>query len=234
MDKINNSNLIIIVVLVILAIWAWNHCQSGESFAPPRGASMRSLADNAYSRKQLPDYTEDVTYDLREDYHPHTLCKMQCRYATGNSANRICIDQCISAKTGIQRGVSCSKDSHCAKGDICVMGGAYSGMADRGECMDPREPFQPEKVYAQLHEDEMKGLKLVENFGTPITCNPTDFFDEAAGKCEARFQGPSSAWAVHHQRHIQHPEVWIPGSTTPGYGVGLTDPYDVKTNVTIY
>ncbi len=137
----------------------------------------------------------------------------------------------------VQAGVSCTKDSHCPKDDICVLGGAYSGSSHKGQCMDPREPFDlgaEGATYSQLHEDEMAGLKLVEGFASPVTCYPSDFFNEVSGKCEPRFQGSSSAWAVHHQLQPERPEVWIPGATTPCYGVGQTDPFDVKTNVTIY
>ena len=180
---------------------------------------MQSLADNAYSRYQLPDYSENVRYQLgREDYHPRLQCEMKCRYEKGQAQRAVCIDQCLREETGSSQGVPCAKDEDCPRSDICVMGGPYSGMADRGECMDPYEPFTMEEEY----EDGR------------TTCAPGKFYDASAQRCEPRFQGPSSAWAVNHPRHLQRPEVWIPGATTCGYGVGDNDPFDVKTDVTIY
>jgi len=219
MNGNSTFGVLVVVVLIVLVVWA---CVSrGEKFMPERGTSMYSLGDNAYARYQLPDYSENVNYGfgLREDYHPHTLCKMKCRYETGSGRNAVCIDQCMREQTGRDYSVSCSKDDDCPHGDICVMGGAYSGMSHKGECMDPREPFE---------------MDTVEGFASPVTCYPGDYFNESAGRCEPRFQGPSSAWAIHHQPQPEHPEVWIPGATTPGYGVGTTDPYDVPTDVTIY
>lgn len=214
-----NSTLgIVVIVVVIILIW---FCLGREKFMPERGTSMQSLADNAYARYQLPDYRVKANYGFgkREDYHPSTLCRMQCRYETGSGRNAVCVDQCMRQQTGREYSVPCSEDKDCPKGDICVTGGPYSGIPNKGECMDPREPFS---------------MDTIENFASPVTCYPGDFFNEVAGKCEPRFQGSSSAWAVNHIPPPERPEVWIPGATTPCYGVGTTDPYDIKTDVTIY
>jgi len=211
--------IVIVVVLILLAIW---HCHSShaESYAPQLGTILYSLKDNAYSKHQLPDFSENVKYDInsREHYHPHTLCKMKCRNETGTGANAVCVAQCMGQQSGTDRGISCSKTEDCPNGDICVTGGAYSGMPDDGVCMDPRESFN----YGETEP------------GYPITCFPGDFFNEYAGRCEPRYQGSSSAWAVRHQPQPEHPEVSIPGATTPAYGVGQTDPLDVPTDVTVY
>ncbi len=55
---------------------------------------------------------------------------------------------------------------------------------------------------------------------------PEQFFNEAAGRCEPRFQGSSSAAAVMAARPGPPPDVMIPGTVLPGYGVGLTDPFN--------
>jgi len=235
MNGNSTFGVLVVIVLIVLVIWA---CVArGEGFMPERGTVMYSLGDNAYGRQQLPDYSEDVGYNLRENYHPWYQCKMQCQYETGAGRNAVCVDQCMREQTGREYRVECAKDDDCPGGDICVLGGPYSGMSHKGQCLDPREPFDlgdAGSSYGQLHADEMKGLKLKENLYLPVTCPPSDFFEENAGKCEPRFQGQSSAWAVHHQPPVERPEVWLPGSITPGYGVGQTDPFNVKTNVTIY
>ncbi len=177
MNKITTTNIVVIIALVVLAVWLCN--KRGENFAQPRGASMRSLKDNAYGKRQLPSFSENVRYDL---------------------------DTVLShvSNDSVRNGISCTKNSHCSKGDICVTAGAYTG-SHVGTCMNPREPF-----------------------ASPVSCSPGNFFNEVAGRCEPIFQGPMGP------QPLQRPEVWIPGSVTPGYGVGLTDPFDVKTNYTIY
>ena len=70
-----------------------------------------------------------------------------------------------------------------------------------------------------------------ENFALPQTCLPGQYFNEAAGACQPRFQGVSSALAVHMARPGNAPDISLPGSTFLEYGVGYMDPVDVPIQI---
>jgi hypothetical protein len=75
----------------------------------------------------------------------------------------------------------------------------------------------------------------IENYGygEAETCPPGKYWNFYANKCQPIFQGKSSAWYINHQKPDADPEVSIPGTTLPGFGVGKRDPMDKPTNVVI-
>ena len=76
----------------------------------------------------------------------------------------------------------------------------------------------------------------VENYGLE-TCLPGMYWNAygngGRGGCENIYQGVSASWYLHHQKPDADAEVSIPGTTLLGYGVGMTDPMDKPTGVTI-
>lgn len=210
--QIGTWGLILVIILAIIIVWAWSSCSLKctyeESFTPKRGASDYILGDNAYGRLQLPDYSENVRYPIKEGFHPYHDCVAKCSNVTGSGLHAKCIQSCVAGQISPgNRGVPCTSDDDCGGNDICVLGGPYTGSSHKGECMNPREPFR-------------------------FSCYPGYFLNELTGECEPRWQGKSSA--SYHPPPVRGPMITIPGSTTPQYGVGLTDPFDQKTNTTIY
>ncbi len=76
----------------------------------------------------------------------------------------------------------------------------------------------------------------VENYGLK-TCLPGMYWNAygngGRGGCENIYQGTSSSWYLNRQKPDADAEVSIPGTTLLGYGVGMTDPMDKPTGVTI-
>ena len=201
--QITNIGLILIVLLVVVIVWAWASCSLKctyeEGFTSKRGASKYILADNVYGRQQLPDYSEKVKFDIGEN-HPYYKYVSKCSKGSPSHGKYI---SDVASKIDTSHAKRCTSHHDCPKGDICVLGGAYSGSPHKGSCMDPLEPFQ-------------------------FSCYPGYYFENTTDRCEPRWQ---------EHKHLEPPRgpiVSIPGSTSCQYGVGITDPYDKKTDVTIY
>ncbi len=225
--KMNGLGLIILIIAIIVGIYAFNSCKlscTQRDGYTPRGAVHHALLDNFNARTTLPSF--DVKYPIhleslmkdemtRENYHGRTGCEMHCRNEIGNTPRSLCINRCIAANIGEASDVdTCYHNLHCGADEICVKGGPYSGLIG-GLCMNANEPG------------------VIESFAAAITCAPEEFFNEVAGRCEPRFQGSSSAYAVMHPRALPDPIVTIPGSVRRGFGVGRRDPKSIITDYII-
>ena len=158
--------------------------------------------------------------DPREDFYLPYSCYNTCNSLSGQ--NRInCLKKCEiyhlnKDKSNMKSRKLCLKNQHCNSSEICILPGPYTGGLV-GHCM--ANP-QTEKT---IKENFIFNSQTVQR----KACPPRMFFNYQTGRCEKRFQGPSSPAGVHSVVQGPDPFLNLPGSTLPGYGVGSTDPFDV-------
>lgn len=198
----------------------------------------------------------DYNLGQKENYTDAFKCNQYCNNVMGATPNAKCQQDCMNASLGSttmqQMTEKCSSDEECGPGMLCVNPGPYTG-GSHGYCMSDNEPGIPRGALPSLRREKEsfgcpKGTIRVsptqcvpdkydplvplvppgkEGFSLPKTCSPESFFNEVAGRCEPRFQGVASARAVMMDRPGPAPDVSLPGSTMPGFGVGYMDPVNV-------
>lgn len=105
---------------------------------------------------------------------------------------------------------SCNTADDCGPQETCVSPGAYTD-GTVGYCMNENEP----------------GIPTREGYHNSRRCSPTEFYNARVRTCQPRWQGSSSAAHIRSEKPGPEPHISIPGSVTPGYGVGHSDPFDV-------
>ncbi len=239
------TGVVIVGVFVVVIILVLSRCTfkcggvtEGMSHRVP---TTRVLLDNTYGRKQLPDYSlkwdyQGVEPDTVEKYTLDHECRARCQNVMGNTPNEDCYQACMNSILTKSPSMnimtrSCNTKDDCDERELCVSPSYYGG-SERGYCMSDNEPGIMRIDIPSLREREgMSHLKNgcgdIESFGYPQTCIPEYYFNEWTDKCEPRFQGSSSAFAIQHSKPGPPPLVSLPGSTFPGYGVGYMDPVNV-------
>lgn len=220
----SNQKLVLCLLVLVVILFAMGYriqCGSKEGLQR-RLANPYSIQDNAYASKQFPSYPSPVDYTIeeqREDYANLRDCQAMCSDVMGNTVHANCIQNCVMATVAPG-----SSDKACMSGDDCGPQGtcvqpSYYGGGQVGYCLDDndREHF----TYAPSH---------VSPLGRQ-TCYPGQFYNEYVDRCEPRFQGSSSPQAIMASEPEPSPKVMWPGTITPGYGVGETDPYDLPVKI---
>ena len=182
-----------------------------------------------------------AAHNKKEDYTPMWSCGQKCKSLEGQNSHALCLNACMNATTRrAQRGAismpGCSSDADCNDRELCVTSGwpAYVGNTP-GMCMSDNEPGIPRSYSTPSSVREGFRPAFMENrrFTNRPTCDASQFYDETLGRCTDRFQGSSTAFAVHHQVPMPYPSVTIPGTTLPRYGTSSRDPMDVETDYVI-
>lgn len=257
----NIVGVLLVALLIVALIFAVVRCRlscgtSSEKYMSHRLPSPAVLLGDAYSKTQLPDYTlkhgwpydlEGKNKDWREQYTDIYDCNKQCEDVAGATPQAQCIQDCmvqgmLGASSMNQMDVRCQSDGDCFGEDSVCVSPSYYGGGKHGYCMYTNNPGIPRHTLPSLRREyenirsSREGMSHKEHmhhegFTLPKTCPPEQFFNEAAGRCEPRFQGVSSARAVHMAKPGPPPDVSLSGSTFPGYGIGLRDPVDIPLQV---
>lgn len=148
-------------------------------------------------------------------------CQLNCQKETDGLKYNLCVQKCLGHKILQYGGQKCSTNSDCQQGQVCVLGGAYSGSENMGTCMD-------ENSSGVIKWEN----KNVEDFGAE-QCPPLMYWNFDANRCEEIFQGSSSPQYIKHMKRWRGPALSIPGSTTNKYGTALNDPLDKPTDLTV-
>lgn len=233
MQELKSSHILVIVCLAVVLIFLVSRCKlscrskEGMSHRLP---TVRVLGDNAYAKTQLPDYTLRKKWPMvlphsRENYHDVYECRQKCSNVMGATPHADCVQNCMNQSIGQPApedllNMKCADGSDCPSGSICVTPSYYGG-GKTGYCMSSNEPGILEGFRFGLHDNYQNVWR------NPRACPPDKFYNELMGECQPRFQGSSSARAIWSKHPDPSPDVYIPGSSTAGYGVGFTDPVDV-------
>jgi hypothetical protein len=235
------KTIIFIIVLAVVLVFAISRCKmschrkEGMSHRLP---TVRELADNAYSKTQLPDYTLRQKWPMKlsppkENYHDVYECRQKCANVMGATPHADCVQDCMNQAIGQVQVQDlthkCSDSDDCPAGSVCITPSYYGGGMT-GYCMYSNNPGISRKDLPSFREGfrlDLGQSKYQDVWRNPRACPPDQFFNELMQECQPRFQGVSSAQAVWNKKPDVMPSIFIPGAATAGYGVGLTDPVDV-------
>jgi len=240
-------SVLIIILFVVAAVFAFSRCKmscSGyrEGMQSHRLTNTHLLEDDAYGVGETSGFIlkEGWPYNFppsdKENYSDVFLCNKKCSTITSATPRANCMQDCMNSFLGETKlpniNIQCQRDGDCPGRDHVCVSPNYYGGGETGFCMDVNEPGVARIDNPSMREGFRQGFVNHRNTQllctqSPQSCRPGYFYNDAVGRCENRFQGVSSARAVHMSRPGPKPEISLPGSTFPGYGVGYRDPVDV-------
>ena len=248
MQQLNTLSVIIIILFVEAFMFAFSLCKmscesSKEGMQSHRLTNTHLLEDDAYGVGELSAYTlpKGWHYKLpshdKENYSDVFLCNKKCGTIASATPRSECMQNCMNSSIGKTQTanmyIPCSGDGNCSDENHVCVSPSYYGGGNQGYCMDANEPGIPKfkdrmrENYKRSQEQYHRSKSRILSDYSSETCLPGYFRNESTGSCENRFQGRSSAIAVHMSKPVPGPEVTLPGSTFPGYGIGYFDPVDV-------
>ena len=184
------------------------------------------LKDNAYGFSNLPSYSRkggwpiplpDPDKDHKENYKGF---KNTPAYFQGKLLTAPIYPEHQAKKV-------CSSNDECHKGQVCIEPSYYGG-GDHGYCMYTNDPGIPRSFLPSLRDKVSQSQKESFKFPSGLQrCAPGYFFNDYVNQCQPIFQGSSTAKAINSLKPAPPPDVYLPGTTFPGYGVGYTDPLNV-------
>ena len=224
--------VILAIVIVFIFAKCKLSCSGTRENLSHRLTTNYVLEDNAYGKSSLRSYNQPWNFELEgesENYTDIFQCNKMCKNVKGATPKSNCIENCMANNIGNLGSNQvtfkpCQSYRDCNGDELCIESGPYSG-SQSGYCVNPLEPGIPRQYIPSLREGYTQNMR--NPYAPPQTCSPYDFFNESAGRCEPRFQGVASAMAVHLQKPGPEPIVTLPGTTFPGYGVGISDPMNV-------